>query len=576
LVKAAPGSGKTRVIIARIRHLVDLGTDPDMILAVTFTNKAAMELKSRLIAEDIHLRWVGTFHHLAYRLSELNDPQKKNIAIQSKQNSCLLKLMRKYCLDCRLDRLQHLISSLKTKGLTCNDSDNLEYIKIVRESQISGVIFDRLFAEYQSDLDQSNSLDFDDVMLRLHLQYESGMVNNFDHILIDEFQDTNTLQYKLAVAWTKSNQSNNVMLVGDTNQSIYGWRHADYRNIEHFLKIFPHTHVVRLYNNYRSSPQIIKCANQLIPSAKMCTENPNSTKVELEAASDPSDEAEKMVHIVKKNPKLKWAILVRGKAQIPYIQEAFQKANIQIQANETVSFFEQKPVKLVMSYFNIIVDSFDKDSWRYVLKSVGMDYKTIESCLKDPLNNQNVKESKMYKIYLFIEHRNNINQTPTRILEDLIDQHMSNNKNQLHILADIMSGCPLIENFIRESHFVNDISLQSDAQVTISTIHSAKGLEWDGVIIPGVENGNIPHKMSRTDEDLAQEKRLFYVAITRAKQKLVLMWSHTRMVNGKIKNNQLSQFMKKIVIEQKKKSMISENLQNMNAFENFNDIMNSF
>ncbi len=595
LVLAGAGSGKTRVLTQRIIKLINDGVSPYNILAITFTNKAAKEMRYRVeneigdIADSV---FIGTFHSFGYKIlrenyQQFNFTSNINILDTDDTKSLIKRILKENSLDPKEYDIKHFISRIsmaKSEGITPE-----QYSKLFL-SDVDKIIY-IVYREYLHLLKVNNSVDFDDLLLlpvELFKQDKTVLEkyqDRFTYILVDEYQDTNTTQYELCKLLAKKNY--NIFVVGDANQSIYSWRQADYKNILNFEKDYKNAKVVLLEENYRSTNNILKAANSVIKNnsegkkLKLWTSSADGDKIEYIRVEDELKEAkyivDKITYLVSLGFKYNdFAVLYRTNAQSRVIEEAFVKSNIPYNIIGSFYFYNRKEIKDLISYLNIIYNKNDSVSLERIINTPkrGIGNKTIE-VLRAKAKDNNIsmfdaidtgKElewkimmeslieySKSSKLSELIEEV--LVKTGLRMEYELDNSLESASKienlNEFKSVAIAFeeSGIFDLETFLENILLVSDRGLykESDEAVSLMTLHSAKGLEFNVVFISGLEEGLFPHMRSfESNSELEEERRLCYVGITRAKKQLFLLSTKVRTLFGKTSSTIESRFVKEI------------------------------
>jgi DNA helicase-2/ATP-dependent DNA helicase PcrA len=622
LVLAGAGSGKTRVLTMRIAALIDRhGVPPERIFAVTFTNKAAGEMKHRigqLLQRDPSGLWIGTFHALSARLLRreaelLGFTRRFTIYDEDDRLSLIRRLMEQQGHSTKLfppRAVQSVISAAKNRMISPSEL-------------ASGASFDRLtqaasevYAALGPALKAANAMDFDDLLLhpltifREHPDRLRAYQNRFGFILVDEFQDTNRAQYQLI---RLLGAHGNVCAVGDDDQSIYGWRGADVRNMQDFLKDFPGTKLVRLEENYRSTQVVLDAANGVIAEntgrigKTLTTRRRGGESVTLVAAADERDEAEWVVReLQKRSAASDWdysemAVLYRTNSQSRALEEAFRRAGVPYRLIGAISFYERREVKDLLAYLRLVANPADNEAF---LRAVGVPKRGLgESSLatltrfatqwdkpllatariadRIPDLRPNVREAFRAFAGLIDGAGQRQNLPPADLLEHLIraidyeavltaegpeGADRWENVRELvasaanwseEVPADDEDGTPL-ERFLAEAALLSSADTVEGAEqgVTLMTLHTAKGLEWPVVVLTGLEHGLFP--LARAEEQptgLEEERRLCYVGLTRAKDKLYLTWARARRRGGELRPGIASRFLRAIppgIIEERR------------------------
>jgi ATP-dependent DNA helicase UvrD/PcrA len=613
LVLAGAGSGKTRVLTMRIAALIDRhGVPPHRIFAVTFTNKAAGEMKQRigqLLHRDPSGLWIGTFHALSARLLRreaelLGFTRRFTIYDEDDRLSLIRRLMEQQGHSTKLfppRAVQSVISAAKNRLIPASEL-------------AAGATFDRLtqvasevYAALGPALKAANAMDFDDLLMhpltlfREHPERLTAYQNRFSFILVDEFQDTNRAQYQLI---RLLGAHGNVCAVGDDDQSIYGWRGADVRNMQDFLKDFPGAKLVRLEENYRSTQIVLDAANGVIAEnagrigKTLTTRRRGGESVTLVAAADERDEAEWVVReLQKRSAASDWAynemaVLYRTNSQSRALEEAFRRAGVPYRLIGAISFYERREVKDLLAYLRLVANPADNEAF---LRAVGVPKRGLgETSLatltrfaaqwqkplletariadRIPDLRPNVREAFRAFAALIDGAAERQNLPPADLLEQLIraidyervltaegpeGADRWENVRELvasaanwseEVVADDDVGTPL-ERFLAEAALLSSAdSVEGEEQgVTLMTLHTAKGLEWPVVVLTGMEHGLFP--LARAEEQpngLEEERRLCYVGLTRAKDKLYLSWARARRRGGELRPGIASRFLKAI------------------------------
>ena len=620
LVIAGAGSGKTKVLTTRIANLIDQGIPSHNILAITFTNKAAKEMRERL--EKIvpnNNAFVGTFHSLGVRIirenaSLLGLDRTFSIVDSDDVLSIIKKILKDNGYDPKLNSpsyIRNKISTIKNELLT---NDEIERLFIQPQDKIAK----QVYYEYQDVLRKNNSVDFDDLLrLPVKLFIENKDIlesyqDKFKYILIDEYQDTNEVQYKLSKLLAKKYK--NIFIVGDPDQSIYMFRGANFRNILNFEKDYKEAKVIPLEENYRSTKYILDTANSVIKNNKerkeknLWSNNGDGTKVSYLRAYDGKHEIQLVLDEIKKLKEQGYeskdfGVLYRTNAQARLVEEMFLKSNEPYKVVGSYYFYSRKEIKDLICYLRLILNNDDEISLRRVINipKRGIGDATIKK-LEEEAKEQNTSIFQVIskgKELTFKELIREITQESEDIsLTDLIDlildktgmrKELEDDKsleNELRLdnLEEFKSitktfeertGSESLDDFLEEISLIADVTehKENDDVVTLMTIHSAKGLEFKVVFLIGMEDGIFPHQNSFTEEDgLEEERRLCYVGITRAKERLYISNAKRRMLYGKDVINPPSRFIKEIdseLLDIKNNNMFEE--EKINKEELYND-----
>lgn len=613
LVLAGAGSGKTRVLTHRIAWLCQhQAVSPHSILAVTFTNKAAGEMKGRveqLINMPARHLWIGTFHGLCHRILRLYfDEAKLPKSFQILDSSDQLRLIKRLLKDLRIDdkrftpqQAQSFINHHKDKGLRPNDIHDHgdHYSSTMRE----------IYQAYQTQCDRSGLVDFAEILLRAYeLLRDNATVldhyqQRFSHILVDEFQDTNTIQY----AWLKrlAGEDNHLFVVGDDDQSIYGWRGAKIENIQQFPKDFDDVKLTRLEQNYRSTSTILNAANAIISQnasrlgKTLWTESDQGPQIKVYSAFNELDEARFIVNEIESQQLAgvrasDIAILYRSNAQSRALEDALIQKNIPYRIYGGLRFFDRAEIKDALSYLRLVNNRDDDSAFERIinLPTRGIGERTI-SLLRDLarleqkslwqatlkiIDAKELPSRTLNALSGFISLINSMHgKTKDAILKTQVEhviemsgliEHFKKEPGEkgrarVENLAELINATlpftnsedenltPL-ENFLAHAALEAGETQSSEYQdcVNLMTMHSAKGLEFPYVFISGVEEGLFPHPSSAENFDrLEEERRLCYVGITRAEQQLYLTYAEQRRLKGQEMRHRASRFITELPSE---------------------------
>lgn len=616
LVLAGAGSGKTRVLTTRIAYLIDNGIPSYNILAITFTNKAAKEMKERV--ETLvpgNYAFLGTFHSLGVRILRENSKEcglESNFTILDSDD--VLSLIKRIMKNKEIDPkelapsyVRNRISFIKNENLSSREIDNL--FNTVSEKRVLDI-----YQTYQELIHKNNSVDFDDLLVlpvELFKKYPEILdkyQEKFKYILVDEYQDTNEVQYQFNKLL--ASKYRNLFVVGDANQSIYGFRNANFRNILNFEKDYKDAYVVTLESNYRSTNNILECANCVIRNNKERKElNLKGTigdgvKTQYITCENGKMEALTIIDEIKKlyNQGYDYkdiGILYRTNGQSRLLEEVFLKENIPYNVVGAYYFYQRKEIKDLLSYLKLINNQNDDIALRRVINEPkrGIGEKAIEnlsneatrlgSSMFDAISKG--KELAFKDLILdMIKAQDNLSLTEfidyvidkSGMKKSLTSEKSLENDLRLDNLEEFKSvtasfeertGSVNLSDFLEEISLVADISEHKEEKdaVTLMTIHSAKGLEFDCVFLCGMEEGIFPHQNSfGSDAEIEEERRLCYVGITRARKVLYLTNAHSRILYGREQVNPPSRFIKEIdkdLLDVKVKSMGLEHLRSKNV-----------
>lgn len=616
LVLAGAGSGKTRVLTTRIAYLIDNGIPSYNILAITFTNKAAKEMKERV--ETLvpgNYAFLGTFHSLGVRILRENSKEcglESNFTILDSDDvlSLIKRIMKNKAIDPKElapSYVRNRISFIKNENLSSREIDNL--FNTISEKRVLDI-----YQTYQELIHKNNSVDFDDLLVlpvELFKKYPDILdkyQEKFKYILVDEYQDTNEVQYQFNKLL--ASKYRNLFVVGDANQSIYGFRNANFRNILNFEKDYKDAYVVTLESNYRSTNNILECANCVIRNNKERKElNLKGTigdgvKTQYITCENGKMEALTIIDEIKKlyNQGYDYkdiGILYRTNGQSRLLEEVFLKENIPYNVVGAYYFYQRKEIKDLLSYLKLINNQNDDIALRRVINEPkrGIGEKAIEnlsneatrlgSSMFDAISKG--KELAFKDLILdMIKAQDNLSLTEfidyvidkSGMKESLTSEKSLENDLRLDNLEEFKSvtasfeertGSVNLSDFLEEISLVADISEHKEEKdaVTLMTIHSAKGLEFDCVFLCGMEEGIFPHQNSfGSDAEIEEERRLCYVGITRARKVLYLTNAHSRILYGREQVNPPSRFIKEIdkdLLDVKVKSMGLEHLRSKNV-----------
>jgi len=623
MVIAGAGSGKTRVLTYRIAYLMEMGVDPFSILALTFTNKAAREMKSRIsqIVGETKSKglWMGTFHSIFARIlrseSELLG-YSSNFTIYDTQDSD--RLISTIIKELKLDKdlykhknIRNRISSLKNNLVTVKAYlSNPELVQQDNESRRP--MFGKVYQTYVNRCFKASAMDFDDLLLKTN-----ELLNRFPEILakyqerfkyihVDEYQDTNHSQYLIVKAL--ADKYENLCVVGDDAQSIYGFRGANIENILSFQKDYSNSTIYRLEQNYRSTKNIVNAANSVIKNninkleKEVWTDNESGEKIEINQSITDSEEGRFVSSSIFENKNKRqlendsFAVLYRTNAQSRSIEDALRRKNISYQVFGGLSFYQRKEIKDILAYLRVIVNPNDEESIKRIINypTRGIGQTTIDKLsiyaneknisLFETLKNLNSEEikinsgtkNKLNQFFLLIKNFQILNKSLNafEIAEEVLKRigiinvlkldgtpesisRIENIEELINGIKDFIEGeKEVVDSKATLSDFLEDVALASELdknindsqkKVSLMTIHLAKGLEFNHVYIVGLEEDLFPSAMSSTTRaDLEEERRLFYVALTRAKKKVTITYAKTRYRWGKLNDCEPSRFIKEI------------------------------
>lgn len=616
LVVAGAGSGKTKVLTTRIAHLIHEGVYSGNILAITFTNKAAKEMKERINKiVDNNYSFVGTFHSFGLRIIKENYESlglSKNFTILDSED--VLSIIKKIMKDLDINPkeiapayIRNRISFIKNEMLSDAEISRMFLSEVEK-------IAAKIYYEYEKVLKKNNVVDFDDLLklpvdlFNNHLDVLEHYQDKYQYILIDEYQDTNEVQYKLVKLLSRKYR--NLFVVGDQNQAIYGFRQANYKNIVNFEKDYPDAKVIVLNQNYRSTTTILNVANSVIKNntqkkeVNLFSELGEGVKVKYLRSNDGSQEVNLVINEIKDlldkgYNKKDIAIFYRVNAQSRVYEEAMLKNNFPYKVVGSFYFYKRKEIKDLISYLKLIANHNDDIALKRIINEPkrGIGLKTIEN-LEIEANSQNtsifniINKGKELEFKKLIIELSQISESLslTELIDEILDKsgikkelESENNLDNELRLENLMEFRSITENYqnmtgsVNLQDFLDEISLiaditehkETDDAITLMTFHSAKGLEFKVVFMVGMEEGLMPHSNSfGSDEEIEEERRLCYVGITRAKERLYLTNAKYRMLYGKDTSNPPSRFISEIAQEYIESNVVEEKKVNKEMFYN--------
>lgn len=589
LVIAGAGSGKTRVLTARICHLIEIGVNPYNILAITFTNKAANEMKERIERQlgysDV---WTSTFHSMCARILRIDCERigySKDFTIYTDLESerVVKRILQDYPQADPKNKGDYLwhISRAKTLALSPDD-----YYDTIKDSDSDAYNVAEVYRRYETELKKCNCLDFDDLLLKTVLLFSTcpdvleKYQNRFHYINVDEFQDTNKLQYDIVKMLSKKH--GNLFVVGDEDQSIYSWRGAEIRNILDFPKDFKGAKVFKLEQNYRSTTSILKAANNVIKNNSnrnektLWSEINQDDSIEYYEAYNDRDEATRVARAIdtlhrKGAPYSEMAILVRANSVTRGFEEEFNLHGIPYKVFGGFRFYERKEIKDALAYVRIAINPSDNDSIlrvvNYPKRGIGNTaVAELQNVAKDTnstlfqvlINPGLLSSATAKKLAPFTEIATELVKMQKQMsavefvqfairrsgLESSLAQSGDpEDSNRLENIEELVGAVQqfsqdnenaTISDFMQSVALVSDTdNMNSDDYVTIATVHAVKGLEFDNVFIVALEEGIFPTQRAIYSGDIEEERRLMYVAITRARKRLFVLNARQRYRFGK-------------------------------------------
>ena len=621
LVIAGAGSGKTRVLTYRIAYMLEQGVNPAQVLALTFTNKAAKEMKERiagLVGYDYSRRlWMGTFHSifskiLRYEAKVLGYTSDYTIYDTVDSKNLVKTIIKELKLDEKVykpgevfGRISNAKNNLITPENYASNSSIQASDRASRRPQVTDI-----FSRYSARCKKANAMDFDDLLLntnilfRDHPEVLEKYMNAFRYVLVDEYQDTNYSQY--LIIKKLSQEHHNICVVGDDAQSIYSFRGARIENILTFQKDYPDAKLYKLERNYRSTRSIVDAANSLIKKNQdqirknIYSENIEGEKIEVLNPRTDNDEGYLIASIIKDTALREkvhyrdFAILYRTNAQSRIFEESMRKMNIPYRVYGGISFFQRKEIKDILAYFKVVVNPDDDESLKriinYPLRGIGKttmvklealavhnDLSLWEVLNSGPALKNHFNAGTLTKLTKFVhlikdfwEKTHEMEAfdiaytiaSQTGIMKELVADKSPEGISRYENLEELLNGIRDFtesnetEEEVSLSSYLQTVSLYTDADtedekdkdhVTIMTVHSAKGLEFKYVFVVGLEEDLFPsHMASSTPKELEEERRLFYVAITRAEEKVYLSYSGSRYKWGLLSHCNPSKFITEI------------------------------
>ena len=612
LILAGAGSGKTRVLTHRIAYLIEeKSVNPYNIMAITFTNKAAAEMRSRvnkIVGFGAEQVWVSTFHSACVRIlrryiDRIGYSTDFTIYDTDDQKRLMKNIIKELNLNTKIYKENAMlgkISDFKNKLITTGD------VVAMARNDFKMVNISKIYDEYQEALKKNNALDFDDLIMKTVQLFNKcpevleGYQNRLQYIMVDEYQDTNAAQFAFIKQLASKNQ--NLCVVGDDDQSIYKFRGADITNILQFEKYFPNARVVKLEQNYRSTKNILEAANSVIHNnagrkdKTLWSDNEQGDKIDLYQAEDGYAEAEMVASEIKEKVDYgkadynDYAILYRTNAQSRALEEKLMMKNIPYKIIGGQNFYQRKEIKDIIAYLRIISNPTDDIAVERIInvpkrgigattvervkdyaRAYGMDlYDAFLEVENIPGLSRAVSKIKgftnLIEGYKTEEYENDILKlvnailTDTGYMGDLVAENTDEANGRIENIEELINKIieyeentdePVLSEFLEEVALVAEIdNLDEDSSyVVLMTVHSAKGLEFPYVFLCGMEDGLFPGYMSIMADDaqeLEEERRLCYVAITRAMKHLTISYAKKRMVRGEMQYNIVSRFVKEI------------------------------
>jgi len=622
LVVAGAGSGKTRVLTYKIAYLIDRGVKPYHILALTFTNKAAREMKSRIGAvtgDDVAAQlWMGTFHSIFYRILRyeaevIGYPHDFTIYDASDSKSLIKSIIKEMQLDDKVYRatmIQSRISNAKNALVTPEAYEGIkDWMEADRKAKIPFLV--EIYRRYRARCYRAGAMDFDDLLMqtnilfRDHTEILDKYRSRFHYVLVDEYQDTNFAQHLIVTRLCE--QHRRIFVVGDDAQSIYSFRGANIDNMLRFKEIYPECRIFKLEQNYRSTQNIVDAANSLIHKNKgqihktVFSRNEAGGKIVVRTAYSDIEEGHIIAAMIKDmhregdSPYAGFAVLYRTNAQSRLIEDALRTSNIAYRVYGGQSFYQRKEIKDLIAYFRVVVNPHDEEAVKRIINfpARGIGDTTVGKILSAATANDVslwdiISSPKKYGLPINAGTMNKLLDF-SRMITDLIDEKDRLPAPEMAELILTRSGLKAeyfgdrtVEGISRQENiaealkaitefsarimeergvdatladFLVEVSLITDQdndadefadKVTLMTAHSAKGLEFDNIFIAGMEENLFPSIMADTEREMEEERRLFYVAITRARKNCVITHANSRFHHGQMVFPSPSRFLEDI------------------------------
>jgi len=564
LVLAGAGSGKTKVLTYRVAYFLTQGINPENILLLTFTNKAAEEMKERVQRlTGVKPGFAGTFHSFCAKVlriegKALGIPPGFLIYDEEDQKGLIKQILHDLNIpedSYNPSSILNAISDAKNQMIDPN-----QYKELVNDDFQENVL--KVYIEYEKNLKEIGALDFDDLLVKTVELFKKcpevleKWQRRLTHILVDEWQDTNKVQYALVKFLVGENK--NLTVVGDASQSIYSWRGADFRNINYLIRDFPKIKIVNLEQNYRSTQNILEAANCVIckntthPVLKLWTENPKGEKIRVYSASSGLKEVDFIVNEIARLTSFEGkklsdiAVLYRTNAQSRILEEALLHVSIPYTLVGGVRFYDRKEIKDVLSFLRLLVNSKDKMSKKRIEK---LGIRRMKKFKEIKISQKDLKEKTTLDLMDLVLEKTNY----LELYEKETEENLARLEN-IKELRSVATEYPKINEFLEnvalveaeqnEKGKVSKQNLEKKEAVTLMTLHAAKGLEFPVVFIIGMEEGLFPHSRSLWDNlQLEEERRLAYVGITRAKDLLYLTYASRRLYFGEQISNPPSRFL---------------------------------
>ena len=581
LILAGAGSGKTKTLTHRIANLIQHGVRPEEILALTFTNKAAREMRERLASllgmhnSYTFMPWMGTFHSICVKILRREAINvgltEKFIIYDTSDRQTLIKhAMKRLSISdkkIKAKAVEAAISNAKNQG---QDPDDLA----AEASYPNQRDIAKIYKEYESERKKADAVDFDDLLLYVARLFQNRpdvrkkWQKHFRHILIDEYQDTNHIQYQIVKLLVDEKQ--NICVVGDDWQSIYSWRGADFTNILNFEHDFPGAKVIKLEQNYRSTQNILDASQKVIEKneqrtdKRLFTEAGKGAPITIEKLRDERAEAEWVANIIKQSKRSlgDFAVLYRTNAQSQAFERVFVEHNIPYKLVGGVRFYDRKEIKDILAYLHLIVNPKDVVALSRVINvpTRGIGAVSLGRILDGDLSHLTPKIMQKYEAFLkILDDLRNKTDAPAELINELLNkinyrQYLEQEDKlkaeerleNIEVLVGEVSAYPTLDDFLADAALMSSADEDSSKDsVTLMTLHAAKGLEFPVVFLVGLEEGLLPHVRSFEEklEEIEEERRLAYVGMTRAMEELFLSYALSRFNFGGRNYNMPSRFL---------------------------------
>ena len=618
LVVAGPGSGKTRVLTYRIAHLINSGVPPFKILSLTFTNKAAREMKERIskvVGDKANQVWAGTFHSIFARIlrveaSKIGYPSNFTIYDRQDSESVVKAILKEYNLDPKVYNPRNVLSRISAAKSNLITPIAYEDDERLKKQDFANKVphLHAVYAGYVQRCKKAGAMDFDDLLYQMfYLLYKNPdnvlekYQQKFTHLLVDEFQDTNFLQYAIIKKFVKyKNSPQNVCAVGDDAQSIYAFRGATIQNILDFEKDFNTLQTFKLEQNYRSTDHIVQAANNIIShnkrqiQKKIWSDKGQGQKIQLLQAPTDNDEGKQVASMIVEQKNRyhlhykNFAILYRTNGQSRIFEEYLRRQNIPYKVFGGLSFYQRKEIKDMIAYLRVLINPSDEEALKRIINypKRGIGKATIDKLAAKAAraNTRLWDEFLMFKgtartaqaigsfVKIIVSIQKKLDDKDayeiaaevakkSGLLDELKNDKTVEGANRLENFTSLLDG---IKDFVENDEVIDEATVpdkklgtylqnialhtdldeqKSDDVVTLMSIHSSKGLEFPSVFVVGLENNLFPSFMVKESKDgMDEERRLFYVAVTRAEQFLTLSYAKSRYRFGKHQNNEASPF----------------------------------